>query len=222
MDKQESGESTPRQDTGKLVEEYQKKFNVPKTLIMKWLNVNPQKSQFNKANDHDDVSVDSSMTQTEGSLDPGSSKSIKLDSSKSIQELVEDGENSKPKHAYVSSKFNNKIIKENERSLSDWGLEEKLCESDPEINSTDEPEEELGLAITITECDAAQVNPDKVLTERALIQNPDKDEQKISQPSFVIKKKNIQKVKTLIGNKLAMATSRSQHVMHPLEQESKS
>jgi hypothetical protein len=119
MDKEKSGESTPRQDTGKLVEEYQKKFNVPKTLIMKWLNVNPQKSQFNKANDHDDVSVDSSMTQTEGSLDPGSSKSIKLDSSKSIQELVEDGENSKPKHTYVSSKFNNKIIKENERSLSD-------------------------------------------------------------------------------------------------------
>jgi hypothetical protein len=106
--------------------------------------------------------------------------------------------------------------------LSDWGLEEKLCESDPEIKSIDEPEEELGLAITITECGAAQVETDKTQTGRALIQNPDKEEQKINQPSFVIKKKNIQKVKKMIGNKLAMATSRSQHVIKPLEQESKS
>lgn len=222
MDKGDKGESTPRQDSGKLVEEYQKKFNVPKTLIMKWLNVNPQKSQFNKVNDHEDMSWDSSITQTEGSLDPGSSKSIKLDSTKSIQELVEDGENSKPKHTYVSSKFCNKIIKESEQNLPDWEFDENLSDPNPEIKSTDETEEELTLRSTPSEWNISQAEPDKGLAESELIHNPAKDEQKANLPIFVIKKRNIQKVKNMIGNKLAINSCRSLQILKPLKQESKS
>ena len=56
--------TTGRVDVNKMVNEYQKTFNVPKPLIIKWLNVQNQKSLFG--------------TKHGGSIPTGSIRSSKL------------------------------------------------------------------------------------------------------------------------------------------------
>ena len=59
-----------RVDVSKMVEEYQQKFSVPKPLIIKWLNVQNQKSLFGakKGGDNIPITVDSGKLSSTYSL----------------------------------------------------------------------------------------------------------------------------------------------------------
>lgn len=66
---------TNKLDICKMVDEYQKRFSVPKALILKWLNIKNQKSQFgaSQANSNPTKSLDSSYATDDGSFSSNSS-----------------------------------------------------------------------------------------------------------------------------------------------------
>lgn len=94
-----------RIDINKVVEEYQKKFHVPKTLIIKWLDLKVQKSLFNKPCDQSNlsescISQDTSVMDNESALSGSCSLSIKDFSSKTIEELAENKKVNKPRSSF--------------------------------------------------------------------------------------------------------------------------
>jgi hypothetical protein len=76
-----------RIDVAKILEEYQKKFHVPKALLIKWLNLESQKSQF--------VGVKNNLHESEGSISDVSQLSISVDSLNLSKAVSEKNESSK-------------------------------------------------------------------------------------------------------------------------------
>ena len=77
-----------RIDIDRQIEEYQAKFNVPKPLVMKWLNLKVQKSLFMRKQTQRDMSVESNNSSFISESDTGTPKINNKLSSKSIEELL--------------------------------------------------------------------------------------------------------------------------------------
>lgn len=76
-----------RIDVPKILEEYQQKFHVPKTLLIKWLNLESQKSQF--------VGVRNRLNESEGSISDASQVSLSVDSLNLSRAISEKNESNK-------------------------------------------------------------------------------------------------------------------------------
>lgn len=77
-----------RIDVERQIEEYQAKFNVPKPLVIKWLNLKVQKSLFMRKQTQSDMSAESINSSIITESDNGTPKLSKKLSSQSIEELL--------------------------------------------------------------------------------------------------------------------------------------
>lgn len=82
--------ATKKMDIWKMVDEYQKRFSVPKALILKWLNIKNQKSQFgaSQGNSNPTKSLDNSYVTDDGSVSSDSSNSNSFMSERNVSKLL--------------------------------------------------------------------------------------------------------------------------------------